>query len=170
MRLTSQRKSSSDSGQQNIHVPDDFEQIRFIARSISHPQYSYKEKEFDIGLVKVSKPLDFTERVHPVLGLDEDGVAAGTVCTATGWGITSESGLFLSSELREVCTYQKQNETNVKERRIENSVSLAEGRGALVCRMVTIFSQTECQQDCGVCVVINGAKIDSRHRVSLTPL
>ena len=91
-------------GQQNIHVPDDYEQIRFVSRSISHPEYSYKEKEFDIGLVKLSKPLDFTERVHPVLGLDEDGIPNGTVCTATGWGVTSEGGLFLSSELRKVRT------------------------------------------------------------------
>jgi len=69
---------------------------------IMHPNYTWNDKEFDIGLVKLSSPLKLSEYVQII---DLNTVAepeVGTLCMATGWGVTQEDSLFLASNLQKV--------------------------------------------------------------------
>ena len=80
-------------------MPESGEEVRLVSEGFMHPDYMYTSKEFDIGLVKLLTPLNFTEKIRPV-PLNEGPVQTGTVCTATGWGITRENGLLLASHLQ----------------------------------------------------------------------
>ncbi|XP_059083508.1 trypsin II-P29-like [Tigriopus californicus] len=88
-------------GQQNIHIPDEFEEVRFVAATFMHPDYIYTSKNHDIALVKLTEPLEYNERIRPI-ALDSELVPDGTICTTLGWGTTSEDSLLLSSNLRKV--------------------------------------------------------------------
>ena len=72
-----------------------------MADTFIHPNYTYQKFAFDIGLIKLTSPLEMTSKVQPV-ALNEEIVEVGTICTASGWGVTSEGALLLSSELRKV--------------------------------------------------------------------
>ena len=50
-------------GQHNIHLPDPHEEVRLVTKAIIHPNYTWSDKEFDIGLVKVATPFKFTEYI-----------------------------------------------------------------------------------------------------------
>ena len=53
-------------GQHNIHLPDIHQQVRLVSQGIIHPNYTWDDKEFDIGLIKLQSPLQFTDYVKPV--------------------------------------------------------------------------------------------------------
>ena len=44
--------------------PDGTEQRRLVSRALAHPNYTWSDKEFDIGLVKVAAPFQFTDFVQ----------------------------------------------------------------------------------------------------------
>ena len=38
-------------GEHNLHLPDLHEEVRRVADSFIHPNYTWNDKEYDIGLV-----------------------------------------------------------------------------------------------------------------------
>ncbi|XP_023335887.1 anionic trypsin-2 isoform X2 [Eurytemora carolleeae] len=89
-------------GQHNIHLPDIHEEIRRIDLGIMHPNYTWNDKEFDIGLVKLNSPLrmtDYIKSINQSLNIEPE---AGVLCTTTGWGVTEEGGMFLAGNLQKV--------------------------------------------------------------------
>ena len=89
-------------GQHNIHLPDPHQEVRLVSKGIMHPNYTWDDKEFDIGLIKLLTPLKFTDYIQPIPLATTRDPPAGALCQATGWGVTSEDGLFLASNLQEV--------------------------------------------------------------------
>ena len=89
-------------GQHNIHLPDIHQQVRLVSQAIIHPNYTWDDKEFDIGLIKLQSPLQLTDYVQPVGLATEREPQPGTVCEATGWGVTQEDGFFLAANLQKV--------------------------------------------------------------------
>merc|ERR1711970_1235542 len=89
-------------GQHNIHLPDLHEEVRRVEVGIMHPNYTWNDKEFDIGLVKLNSPLRFSEYIQPINLNNVPEPEPGTLCQATGWGLTQEDSLFLSSTLQKV--------------------------------------------------------------------
>ena len=89
-------------GQHNIHLPDPHQQVRLVSRGIIHPNYTWDDKEFDIGLIKLASPLKLTDYVQPVPLAEVRDPPAGGECEATGWGVTQEDGMFLAGNLRKV--------------------------------------------------------------------
>ena len=53
-------------GQHNIHLPDIHQQVRLVSQSIIHPNYTWDDKEFDIGLIKLQTPLQLTDYIQPI--------------------------------------------------------------------------------------------------------
>ena len=51
-------------GQHNIHLPDPHEEVRLVSKMFIHPNYTWSDKEFDIGLVKVATPFKFTDYIQ----------------------------------------------------------------------------------------------------------
>ena len=51
-------------GQHNIHLPDLHEEVRRVKVGVLHPNYTWNDKEFDIGLVKLASPLRFTDYIQ----------------------------------------------------------------------------------------------------------
>jgi len=88
-------------GQHNIHLPDIHEEVRLVSEGILHPNYTWDDKEFDIGLIRLLTPLKFTDFIQPI-ELGNEDIGEGTVCTATGWGVMEEGSMFLASTLQKV--------------------------------------------------------------------
>ena len=53
-------------GQHNIHLPDLHAQVRRVHAGFLHPNYTWRDKEFDIALVQLRSPLHFTDYVKVV--------------------------------------------------------------------------------------------------------
>ena len=51
-------------GEHNIHLPDFHEEIRLIQKAIIHPNYTWNDKEYDIGLLKLATPLKFSDYIQ----------------------------------------------------------------------------------------------------------
>lgn len=51
-------------GQHNIHLPDLHEEVRLVSKMFIHPNYTWNDKEFDIGLVKVTTPFKMTDYIQ----------------------------------------------------------------------------------------------------------
>ena len=51
-------------GEHNIHLPDLHEEMRLVKKAIMHPNYTWNDKEFDIGLVQVASPFKFTDYIQ----------------------------------------------------------------------------------------------------------
>ena len=51
-------------GQHNIHLPDLHEEVRLVSKMFIHPNYTWSDKEFDIGLVKLATPFKFTDFIQ----------------------------------------------------------------------------------------------------------
>ena len=51
-------------GQHNIHLPDIHEEVRLVSKMFIHPNYTWNDKEFDIGLVKVTTPFKLTDYIQ----------------------------------------------------------------------------------------------------------
>merc|ERR1719347_345569 len=84
-------------GQHNIHLPDLHEEVRRVKVGVLHPNYTWNDKEFDIGLVKLASPLRFTDYIQAVELSQVSEPEPGTQCVTTGWGVMEEGGMFLAS-------------------------------------------------------------------------
>ena len=89
-------------GQHNIHLPSLHQEVRLVSRGVIHPNYTWDDKEFDIGLIKLVAPLKFTDYIQPISLATVQDPPGGVMCETTGWGVTSEDGMFLAGNLQKV--------------------------------------------------------------------
>lgn len=62
-------------------------QIRTIQRKVQHFDYEVFTFDYDIGIMKLSEPLVFDERVQPIKFAEKrDPLPAGKIATISGWG------------------------------------------------------------------------------------
>ena len=70
---------------------------REVAGRYAHPEFNRETQDFDILLLKMSEPFEWTDYVLPIClpSADMDSrFGTGTMCMATGWGSRFEGGLF----------------------------------------------------------------------------
>ncbi|XP_064618831.1 trypsin-like [Lineus longissimus] len=86
--LGSHRQSRTEASQQNIG----------ISRIIVHPKYNSFTSKHDIALLKLSRPVAFSNEIQPVCLPDANDASVewktglDLKCTATGWGNTKGTG------------------------------------------------------------------------------
>jgi len=72
-------------------------QQRHIASLEKHEDHNNPRFNNDVAIITVSEPFDFTDpHVQPIAMFmsDDAEIPAGTVCNATGWGLTNGAGIF----------------------------------------------------------------------------
>ncbi|XP_026227487.1 suppressor of tumorigenicity 14 protein homolog isoform X1 [Anabas testudineus] len=80
------------SGMQDQYKQDGV-QRRAVKRIISHPNYSHMTFDYDIALLELSEPLQFTNTIQPIcLPSPSHIFPAGMSCWVTGWGALREGG------------------------------------------------------------------------------
>ncbi|KAA0702234.1 Suppressor of tumorigenicity 14 protein -like protein [Triplophysa tibetana] len=68
-------------------------QERNLKTIITHPSYNPMSYDYDISLLELSQPLNFTNTVHPIcLPAPSHVFSAGSSCFVTGWGTLREGG------------------------------------------------------------------------------
>uniref|UniRef100_A0A673AF21 Suppressor of tumorigenicity 14 protein homolog n=1 Tax=Sphaeramia orbicularis TaxID=375764 RepID=A0A673AF21_9TELE len=68
-------------------------QRRALQRIITHPDYSQMTFDYDIALLELSQPLEFTNTIQPIcLPSSSHVFPAGIACWVTGWGSLREGG------------------------------------------------------------------------------
>uniref|UniRef100_T1IP94 DNA topoisomerase 2 n=1 Tax=Strigamia maritima TaxID=126957 RepID=T1IP94_STRMM len=72
-----------------------------VAEIIRHPNYLPNKTHDDIALLRLAKPVSYTERVHPICLPKESDDYVGKMATVIGFGYTKEGGL-PSTIMREV--------------------------------------------------------------------
>ncbi|CAG12052.1 unnamed protein product, partial [Tetraodon nigroviridis] len=66
---------------------------RPLKRIISHPDYNQMTYDYDIALLELSEPLEFTNTIQPICLPDSSHMfPAGMSCWVTGWGAMREGG------------------------------------------------------------------------------
>jgi secreted trypsin-like serine protease len=104
----------------NEHRPQDFrikaglndrrdnnitgEEMREIEKIYLHPQFNHRTIEWDISLLKLKKPIAYTDHISPVcLPSSDDGkFVDGDVFWVTGWGTLHEGDTGLPRKLHQV--------------------------------------------------------------------
>ncbi|XP_072316578.1 suppressor of tumorigenicity 14 protein homolog [Eucyclogobius newberryi] len=82
----------SYSGMQDQYKHDDV-QRRSIRRIITHQDYNQMNFDYDIALLELSEPLEFTNSIQPIcLPSSSHVFPAGMSCWVTGWGAMREGG------------------------------------------------------------------------------
>lgn len=75
---------------------DSFEQGRLTIKAnvkFIHPKYNQGDETInDLSLVKLSKRIDFTDRIQPVRLPNSNDLFVNSVVIASGWGLTSTNG------------------------------------------------------------------------------
>ncbi|TNN02445.1 hypothetical protein fugu_009932 [Takifugu bimaculatus] len=80
------------SGMQDQYKQDGVEQ-RSVKRIISHPDYNQMTYDYDVALLELSEPLEFTNTIQPICLPDSSHMfPAGMFCWVTGWGAMREGG------------------------------------------------------------------------------
>ena len=81
------------------------EQLPYVERGVSkkivHPKYNFFTYEYDLALVKLETPLEFTDHIAPICLPGTEDLLVGANATVTGWGRLSEGGT-LPTVLQEV--------------------------------------------------------------------
>ncbi|XP_070823428.1 trypsin-2-like isoform X2 [Chaetodon trifascialis] len=77
-------------GEHDIGTRENTEQFISSSRVIQHPSYTDSGYDFDIMLIKLSRPAVFNQYVQPV-PLPTSCAPAGTMCTVSGWGDTQSA-------------------------------------------------------------------------------
>lgn len=66
---------------------------RTIQRIITHPDYSQMNYDYDIALLELSQPLEFSNTIQPIcLPSSSHVFPSGIACWVTGWGALREGG------------------------------------------------------------------------------
>jgi secreted trypsin-like serine protease len=70
------------------------EQFVNVAAIYKNPKYNHPEYAYDIALLKIDPPINFTDHIQPVClpSSDTDVVKEGNSAWMTGWGATREGG------------------------------------------------------------------------------
>ncbi|TRY91359.1 hypothetical protein DNTS_026252 [Danionella cerebrum] len=80
------------SGLRDQNILDGAVQQRSVKTVITHPSYT-SDFDYDISLLELSTPLNFSNTVHPIcLPASTHVFSAGTSCFVTGWGTLREGG------------------------------------------------------------------------------
>ncbi|XP_037309693.2 suppressor of tumorigenicity 14 protein homolog [Pungitius pungitius] len=80
------------SGMQDQYKMDDV-QRRPVQRIITHPDYNQMTFDYDVALLELSKPLEFTNTIQPICLPSHSHVfPPGMACWVTGWGALREGG------------------------------------------------------------------------------
>lgn len=80
------------SGMQDQYKQDGV-QLRKVKKIVSHPDYNQMTFDYDIALLELSKPLEFTNTIQPIcLPSSSHVFPAGMSCWVTGWGALREGG------------------------------------------------------------------------------
>ncbi|KAF1387763.1 hypothetical protein PFLUV_G00083330 [Perca fluviatilis] len=80
------------SGMQDQYKQDGV-QIRLVKRIITHPNYNQMTFDYDIALLELREPLEFTNTIQPIcLPASSHVFPAGMPCWVTGWGALREGG------------------------------------------------------------------------------
>ncbi|XP_073673339.1 suppressor of tumorigenicity 14 protein homolog isoform X1 [Garra rufa] len=83
---------STYSGLRDQTIQDSVQQ-RSLKNIITHPNYDQMSYDYDISLLELSSPLNFTNTVHPIcLPASTHVFSAGSSCFVTGWGTLREGG------------------------------------------------------------------------------
>lgn len=69
-------------------------QNRKVKTIIPHPQYNQMSNDYDVALLELSEPLEFTNTIQPICLPDSSHIfLAGMSCWVTGWGAVREGGI-----------------------------------------------------------------------------
>uniref|UniRef100_UPI0037E8BAA5 suppressor of tumorigenicity 14 protein n=1 Tax=Semicossyphus pulcher TaxID=241346 RepID=UPI0037E8BAA5 len=80
------------SGMQDQYKQEGVQQ-RALKRIVSHPDYNQMTFDYDIALLELSQPLEFTNTIQPIcLPSSSHVFPAGMSCWVTGWGALREGG------------------------------------------------------------------------------
>ncbi|XP_062322636.1 suppressor of tumorigenicity 14 protein isoform X1 [Osmerus eperlanus] len=80
------------SGMQDQYKMEGVE-LRSLKTIITHPDYNPMTFDYDVALLELSRPLEFTNTIHPVcLPAPSHVFPAGLGCWVTGWGTLREGG------------------------------------------------------------------------------
>ena len=84
-------------GEHNVTKFEGYEEKIRVDKIIVHPKFVRGSKnstgDFEVALIKLSRPAVFHERVHSVCLPDKnENLTAGQQCYVTGWGAANESG------------------------------------------------------------------------------
>ncbi|XP_049527910.1 LOW QUALITY PROTEIN: uncharacterized protein LOC119462121 [Dermacentor silvarum] len=86
-------------------MPSPFEVVASISHAVIHPEYVDKGFANDIALLKLDKPVDFSDYIRPIC-LPSDGETERprhtSFCVAVGWGKLLEVGRLFPDTLQEV--------------------------------------------------------------------
>merc|ERR1711915_221045 len=122
------------------------EEKRDIQKIIGHPDYSSQDLTNDICLLKLEKPLEWTEFVQPIaLPEANEQTPAGTNAIVTGWGTLSEGGLILPNVLHKV-TVPVVSDEDCSDAYSSSGIGIAE---AMICAGLPDGGKDSCQGDSG---------------------
>lgn len=80
------------SGMQDQYKQDTVQRSS-VKTIITHPDYNPMTYDYDIALLELSQPLEFTNTIHPIcLPARSHLFPAGMSCWVTGWGTLREGG------------------------------------------------------------------------------
>ncbi|XP_040354377.1 uncharacterized protein LOC121045539 [Ixodes scapularis] len=86
-------------------MPSPFEVVARVSHAVIHPQYVDKGFANDIALLKLEKPVEFSDYIRPIC-LPTDGETVRprhtSFCVAVGWGKLLEVGRLFPDTLQEV--------------------------------------------------------------------
>ncbi|CAJ0944830.1 unnamed protein product [Ranitomeya imitator] len=68
-----------------------------VEKIIYHQKYDDRSHDYDIALMKLEKPLNYSDSVRPVcLPQYEQDIPAGSECWVSGWGHTHPDNIYLA--------------------------------------------------------------------------
>jgi len=90
-------------GAHNFRAPPSGQQRVNGVKTVYHPQYNPQTTLNDIAVIKLEKPIKFSDTVQPIcLPATGEKVADGAQAVVAGWGLTKEGGYDTSNILLQV--------------------------------------------------------------------
>ncbi|KAM4601209.1 suppressor of tumorigenicity 14 protein [Polymixia lowei] len=130
------------SGMQDQYKQDDV-QRRSLKTIITHPEYSQMTYDYDVALLELSQPLEFTSTIHPIcLPAPSHVFPAGMPCWVTGWG-TLREGVNRASRLLQKAEVKIINDT------VCNVVTEGQVTSRMLCSGFLAGGVDACQGDSG---------------------
>ncbi|KAK7886674.1 hypothetical protein WMY93_026295 [Mugilogobius chulae] len=137
----------SYSGMQDQYKHDGV-QRRAIRRIITHPDYNQMTFDYDIALLELSEPLEFTNTIQPIcLPVASHVFPAGMQCWIAGWGATREGGT--ATQLLQKAMVKIINDT------VCNTVTEGQVTSRMMCSGFLSGGVDACQGDSGGPLVCN---------------
>jgi len=79
-------------GEHNRFINEGHEQAITVESIVEHPNYDPRTTDNDIAILKLSRPLEFGDRVSPICLPSGNDPRPGQMCVTTGWGATQGTG------------------------------------------------------------------------------